>query len=44
MANFDGKIITDEYQKCGNYFQRDDNRDILEEYKNKFNWSNQGYS
>ena len=39
-STFDGSIITCDYQKCGNYWQRDDNQNILNEYKSKFNWSN----
>ena len=42
-SNFNGTIVTSDYQKYGNYFQRDHNRHNLEEYKNKFNWCNQGY-
>ena len=40
-STFDGRMITSDYQKCGNYFQRDDNQDILKEYKSKLNWSNE---
>ena len=39
-STFDGSIITSDYQKCGNYWQRADNQNILNEYKSKFNWSN----
>ena len=38
-STFDGTMITSNYQKCGNYFQRDDNRDILKEYKSQMDWS-----
>ena len=38
-STFDGTMITSNYQKCGNYFQRDDNQYVLEKYKSKLNWS-----
>ena len=38
-ASCEGRVITDDYQKCGNYFQRDDNQYVLEKYKSKLNWS-----
>ena len=37
-STYDGKMITNEYLK-GNYFQRQDNLDILKEFKDKLNWT-----
>ena len=39
-STFDGRMITSDYQKYGNYWQRDDVRAILNEFKSKLNWSN----
>ena len=36
-STFDGSMITSDYQKYGNYWQRDDVRAILNEFKSKLN-------
>ena len=42
-SNFGSNIITSDYQKSGNYWQRDDSRGILNEYKSKLNWHHEKF-